>query len=446
MNPNNATGFGWAVIVRLGLVQAAIGAIVVLATSTMNRVMVVELALPASIPGLLVALHYAIQMMRPKFGHGSDVGGNLKAWIGRGMAVLAIGGVAAAASVGLMASARTLGILAAFAAFSVIGVGVGASGTALLVLLSQGVAPQRRPAAATITWVMMIAGFVLTTAVVGHLLTPYSAGRLLTITWAVAASALLVTTLALWGIPAPAAVPATPAANRVVFVRALREVWRESTARRFAIFVFVSMLAYSGQELIFEPFAGTVFHLTPAQSARLASLQHGGALVGMILVGLLASRLGRKRGARLTGWAIAGCAGSAAALLALAGAAVVGAGWPLRANTFALGLANGVFAVSAIGAMMTLAAEGAGHQGLRMGLWGAAQAVAFALGGLLSSGAVDLTRLLFQSALLAYGAVFAAQAVLFLFAIRLCACLSVRSSSPTEPATGNVAGSLGAVS
>ncbi len=48
---SGAAGLGWLGIVRLGLVQACIGAVVVLATSTLNRVMVVELALPAIVPG-----------------------------------------------------------------------------------------------------------------------------------------------------------------------------------------------------------------------------------------------------------------------------------------------------------------------------------------------------------------------------------------------------------
>ena len=66
--------FGWFGIARLGLVQACLGAVVVLTTSTLNRVMVVELALPALLPGILVALHYLIQIVRPRKGHGSDVG------------------------------------------------------------------------------------------------------------------------------------------------------------------------------------------------------------------------------------------------------------------------------------------------------------------------------------------------------------------------------------
>ena len=187
---------GWGGIVRLGLVQAAIGSIVVLATSTMNRVMVVELAMPAVLPGLLVALHYVVQMTRARFGHGSDVGGRLTRWIIGGMAVLAIGGIGAAASVGLMAFDRSAGVIAAVASFLVIGLGVGASGTSLLVLLAKSVDASRRPAAATITWLMMFVGFVVTTAVAGQLLEPYSHLRLLAVTAGVALVSMFVTVLA----------------------------------------------------------------------------------------------------------------------------------------------------------------------------------------------------------------------------------------------------------
>ena len=89
----------WFQIVRLGVVQMCLGAIVVLTTSTLNRLMVVELALPAILPGLLVALHYSIQLSRPSWGHKSDIGGKRTRWIIGGMAILALGGFLAAAGV-----------------------------------------------------------------------------------------------------------------------------------------------------------------------------------------------------------------------------------------------------------------------------------------------------------------------------------------------------------
>ena len=58
------------------------------------------------------------------------------------------------------------------------------------------------------------------------------------------------------------------------FREAFIEVWTEPKSRRFAIFVFVSMLAYSAQDLILEPFAGAVFGFTPGETTKLSGIQH----------------------------------------------------------------------------------------------------------------------------------------------------------------------------
>ncbi|MEO1686417.1 MAG: PucC family protein, partial [Pseudomonadota bacterium] len=139
-------GLNWFGIFRLGAVQLSLGAIVVLATSTLNRVMVVELALPAMLPGLLLGLHYAVQLSRPRWGYGSDAGGSRTAWIIGGMAVLALSIVGAAASTWAMPSQLWLGVAAAVFAYFMIGVGVGPAGTSPLPLMATTAAPRRRPA------------------------------------------------------------------------------------------------------------------------------------------------------------------------------------------------------------------------------------------------------------------------------------------------------------
>lgn len=414
---------GWLGIARMGLVQASLGAIVVLTTSTLNRVMVVELALPALIPGTLVALHYAVQVLRPRLGHGSDVGGRRTPWIVGGMACLAAGAVGAAAATALMTTTLVAGLALAVLSFLLVGVGVGAAGTSLLVLMAKRVDARRRAPAATILWLMMIAGIALTAILAGKLLDPFSPARLVAVTAGVAFTALAVSSLAIWGIEGRATGAVRPEAQaQPDFRRALREVWAEPQARRFAIFVFVSMLAYSAQDLILEPFAGEVFALTPGQSTALSGLHHAGVLAGMALVAVLSFAAGEFRQGAMRFWTVAGCAGSALAVLALVAASVVGPAWPLRESVVALGLANGAFAVAAIGSMMGLASAGQGsREGVRMGLWGAAQALAFGGGGLLGTGASDLARLLLGSPSVAYAAVFAGQAVLFLVAARLAA-------------------------
>jgi BCD family chlorophyll transporter-like MFS transporter len=424
---------GWPGIVRLGLVQSAIGAIVMLATSLINRVMVVEYALPAALPAGLVAWHYAVQLSRPVWGHGSDRGARRTPWIVLGMATLALGAMTAIGALNLLARHSLWGLPLAIVAFSMIGAGVGAAGTSLLALLATRVAPARRAAAASITWIMMILGIVVTAGIAGALIEPFSLARLTRVVCAVAATAFGVAMLGVWGIEgrAPIASAAPAPAERPGFAVALRQMMADREARRFTLFVFLSMAAYSMQELILEPFAGLLFGYSPGQSTQLGGVQHAGVLGGMILVGLGGSVLGSRTAQSMRLWIVGGCAGSALMLAGLIAAARIGPGWPLAANIAALGLANGVFAVAAIGAMMGLAgADGGNREGIRMGVWGAAQAIAFALGGLAGAVGLDLGRALIGSTPTTFMIVFALQATLFLLA----ATLALRGARRTAPA------------
>jgi BCD family chlorophyll transporter-like MFS transporter len=181
------------------------------------------------------------------------------------------------------------------------------------------------------------------------------------------------------------------------------------------------------QDLILEPFAGTVFGMTPGESTALSGVQHGGVFAGMLLVAILGTAIGGPRLGSMRAWAVGGCVASAAALAGLACAGLVGPAFPLRAAVFALGVANGAFAVAAIGSMMGLAGAGQERrEGTRMGLWGAAQALAFGLGGFAGTVAVDLARHLMEAPASAYATVFAAEALLFLVS----AVLASRAAKP----------------
>ncbi len=425
-----ARPLGWFGIVRLGLVQSAIGAIVMLATSLLNRVMVVEYALPAALPAGLVAWHYAVQLSRPAWGHGSDRGRRRTPWIVFGMGTLALGALLAVDALTLLAARSAWGYVLAILAFSMIGAGVGAAGTSLLALLATRVAPERRAAAASITWIMMVAGIVVTAGVAGKLVDPFSLPRLAIVAGGVAGGAFVMSVLAVWGVEGNARAAAPEAATPVpAFGEALREMLADDEARRFTFFVFLSMLAYSMQDLILEPFAGLLFAYTPGQSTQLSGVQHGGVLAGMILVGVGGSAFGGRSAARMRRWIVGGCIGSAAALAGLALAARAGPGWPLAANIAALGFANGVFAVAAIGAMMGLASAEGGREGIRMGVWGAAQAIAFGLGGLIGAVGVDVGRAVIGSTPETFTIVFGAEALLFLLA----ASLAMRGATRAVP-------------
>ena len=421
----------WSQIFRLGLVQMALGAIVVLTTSTLNRLMVVEFSLPALLPGALVGLHYGIQLSRPRWGFRSDVGGNRTRWIIGGMITLALGGVGATYAVTLFALNYWLALSASILSYGLIGIGVGASGTSLLALLATATAANRRAAAATITWLMMIFGIALTAGVAGQFLDPYSPRRLMTVVSVIALLAMVLTVLAIWNIER--AVSSRASEPNIPFQEAMREVWAESKTRNFTIFVFLSMNAYFMQELILEPYAGLVFGFTPGQSTSLSGAQNGGVFVAMLTVGIMAT--GFKIGS-LRRWVTSGCYGSGAVLLLICLSGLTSTELNFSYIVVALGFFNGMFAVSAISAMMALASssEGRGQrEGTRMGLWGAAQAIAAGFGGLTGAVLVDITRSFFADAP-AFGAVFIFEAALF-FAAALMAMRVIEHKGQPMPST-----------
>lgn len=432
---------GWSGIARLGLVQASLGAVVVMTTTTLNRVMVVELAWPAVVPGALVAVHYAVQLLRPRWGHGSDGTGRRTPWILGGMAALALGGTGAACAVALMAAAPIPGLALAALSYILVGLGVGAAGTSTLTLAATRVAPDRRPAAAATIWITMIAGFAVTAGAAGSALAPYSMPRLVAVVGSVCAISLLASAAALFRLEGHPTLPvvlaassaaAAPAAPRPAFGRALRGVWAEPMARRFALFVFASTLAYGTQDLVLDPFAGRVLGLSAADTTRLTGLQHGGALLGMLAV-VLAGALGaRRRPGFLKASAQAGCALSALMLCGLAAAGALGPAFPLRPAVALLGFGDGLFAVAAVGAMMALAgADGPERAGLRMGLFGGAQALAFGLGAVAAPALVEAASAILGSPAPAYAVVFAAEAALFLLSARLVAAAAPPGATAT---------------
>ena len=219
---------------------------------------------------------------------------------------------------------------------------------------------------------------------------------------------------------APAVAPQAASTPGGGFARAVRSVWDEPAARLFTQFIFVSMLAYSAQELLLEPYAGSILGYTPGQSASLSGLQHAGVLLGMLAATLAGRGPHGGRFGSLQAWQVGGCVVSALMLCGLGCACWVGPGWPFRANVFALGVGNGAFCIAAIASMMRLASvDGQARVGLRMGLWGAAQAVAFGLGGLFGTACSDVARWWLASPGAAYTVVFALQATLFMVSAAL---------------------------
>lgn len=393
---------GWGLLARLCLVNAAIGGMAALPVNLFNRLMTVELMLPAILPGLLVALHYGVQLTRPVWGHRSDAKGGRTPFILGGTVVVGIGLVMTAYAIAEVTHWPTqLGIW--IVAYALIGLGIGAAGTSFLALLAVAAPTGKQAAAATFAWLMLIAGAIIGSIGTGIALKPYTHDKLVPVVIGVAIIALIVAYVATWRVERRLG-PA-PAPQEAKLGPALRATWDDPAARAFTGFVFLSILAFYLSELVLEPFAGHVHGLSPDASTRLSGGKDGASLVGMIAAGALATfGLGTLRG-----WAVTGCIISAVGLIGL------GAGLALVPFTVVLGLGNGLFVVGAIGSMMNLAAAQEGAAGTRMGVFGAAQAIAAGLAGLIATGTLDIARLILPDTA-AYGTVFGIEAILFLAA------------------------------
>ena len=371
----------------------------------------------ATVPGFLVGLHYAVQLSRPKWGLISDLENNRTKWINLGMLILGIGANLATLSLVLFNSNPLLAMLLSILAYTLIGLGVGASGTSLLALMAKHSAERRRPAAAMITWLKMIFGIAMTAGIVGMLLVPYSFELLLKIVAGLTVLTMIISFTATWKIENNLDEIRQTDQEKAPLLEELKSLWEHSKTRNFTIFVFLSMTAYFMQELILEPYAGIVFQYTPSQTTSLSGMQNGGVFVGMLTVGILATAL---KFGTLKSWVQAGCLGSCFMLMSIMLLGQINSSLPLELAVVGLGFFNGMFAVAAIGSMMSLAGSGSKRrEGTRMGLWGAAQAIAAGFGGLLGTILVDLLQVANLSPVNAYGMVFSLEASLFALAALL---------------------------
>ena len=424
----------WFSILRLGLIQLCIGSSVVIPLSTLNRLMKVELALPATIAGFLIALHYAVQLTRVNWGYLSDKTQNRSQWIIFGMLILGIGGVLASASIPLIESNFAYGIMLALFSYTLIGFGVGAAGTPLLALLASYSSKSQKGFAASITFLMMILGLAITGITAGIILDPYSHQKLIKITASLAILTNILSFLSLKNLEKSLrnnADARTPNAINydVPFLEGIKKVWMEREARLFTIFIFISMGAFSMQDPILEPFAGEVFGFAVGESTKLDGFHKIGTLIGIILIILCLSKfrigfasLSIVKNERLGSekfWLITGCIFSAFSLfmISLLGLTYRDPGI-LNSVVFLFGISNGVFTAGILGTMLHLASRGSdgNNTGTRMGIWGAAQAYATMIAVFFSTVLVDILGLMMNSLPSVYGIVFLTAASFFIAA------------------------------
>ena len=377
-------------LLRLSLFQVTVGMTAVLLIGTLNRVMIVELGIPASLVASMISLPLVFAPLRMLVGHRSDTHRSVLGWrrapyIWFG-ALLQFGGLAIMPFALLLLSGDShgspiIGEVGAALAFLLAGAGLHTTQTAGLALATDLAPADARPKVVALLCMMLLAGTVLAAVGFGALLSHFTELRLIQVVQGSAAATLVLNAVALW--KQETRDPdrfreASPAAS-------FRDAWRAyaSTGRagRRLIAIGMGTVAFSMQDVLLEPYGGRVLHLTVGATTTLTAVLAAGGAAGL---GLAARQL--NRGAdpyQVAGFgALAGLGAFACVLLAAPMASP-----PLFAAGVGLvGFGAGLFAHGTLTASMNMAQGDA--TGLALGAWGSVQAlaagVAIAAGGWLS--------------------------------------------------------------
>lgn len=374
-------------LLRLSLFQVSVGMAVVLVIGTLNRVMIVELGVPAWLVALMVALPLVFAPARAVIGFRSDTHRSLLGW--RRVPFLWMGTMLQFGGLAIMPFALIVlsgdshgpafaGPLAAALAFLLVGAGLHTTQTVGLALATDLAPPRTRARVVTLLCVMLLVGMLASAVAFGAALAPFSEIRLIEVIQCAALATLALNLAALW--KQEARDPSRTLSDRPR--PGLRECWRalgrEERSRRRLVAVALGTVAFSMQDVLLEPYGGQVLHLKVGATTSLTALLAAGGIAGFGAAALLLGRgMDRYRVAAIG--ALAGLAAFASVLFAgpLASRPLFGAGVAL------VGLGGALFGVGTL----TAAVEGAkGEQaGLSLGTWGAVQAfaagIAIALGG-----------------------------------------------------------------
>jgi BCD family chlorophyll transporter-like MFS transporter len=429
-----ARRMNWRAVVQVSLLNISVGLILVPLNSTLNRVMIHELGLAATLVGVLIALRHVTAPLRVAFGRLSDrrpIAGRHRTWyIAMGMGVMAVGLVTSPYAALSIPRLGTLGILASVVAFGLIGMGVNLTTPLYFALVADQSSDEQRPRIAATMFIALGLCMAISAFVIGAAVEPYTEQKLIIVMAAVAAVGVVLTTLGLLRIE-----PRTDADSSCATDTACEEqprvvrdlLVRNPAAQRFFVYLVLSFVAVETQQVILEPYAARFFGMTPGQTTQLDGFYRIAEIIMLGVGAVLVRRIGHKPTASL------GIGAAIVALLLVIGSVPLQIAPLLMVGVFALGLGAGMLETTNLAYMMSM--TDAENAGMFMGAWGVAQAIGVGGATILGGALRDLGLLISNSQLVGYVTAYGFEIIVLLAAIPILWRISLRSfRSATEAA------------
>jgi BCD family chlorophyll transporter-like MFS transporter len=382
-------------LLRLSLFQISVGMAMVMLVGTLNRVMIVELKVPATLVSLMVALPLLIAPFRALIGfrsdnHRSQLGWRRVPYIWMG-SLLQFGGFSIMPFALLVLSGAGqssqapawVGLLGAAGAFVLVGIGMHTVQTAGLALATDLAPQESQPKVVGLMYVMQLVGMMGSALMLGHLLQDYSHGQLIRVVQAVAVMTLVLNVIALWKQEPRSRLrkPGTPLEQN--FQQAWQSFCHGTSTLRRLLAVGLGTMAFTMEDVLLEPYGGEILNLSVSTTTMLTATLALGGLMGFAWASRVLSQ--GEDAYRMASW---GAWVGVPAFVALMAAAPLASPLVFALGIFGVGMGGGIFAHGTLTATMQRAP--ADQIGLAMGAWGAVQATAagvgMALGGVLRDG------------------------------------------------------------
>jgi MFS transporter, BCD family, chlorophyll transporter len=414
-------------LLRLSLIQVSVGMSLVLLVGTINRVMIVELGIHASIVSTMLCLPLLFAPFRALIGYRSDTYRSVLGWkripyIFRGTMVQ-FGGLSIMPFALLVLSGSGnagawpswIGPAAAALAFLLVGAGIHTTQTVGLALATDQASPEQRPKVVGLMYVMLLLGTIVSALAFGHFLETFNPGRLVQVIQASAVVTIVLNAIALWKQePLRRENPDALNTPEPSFGEAWASYMQDGRALRRLVIIGLGTMAFGMQDVLLEPYGGEILHLTVSATTYLTATLAIGGLIGFAFASAVLSR-----GAdpfRMSG---AGALIGTLAFIAIVASAPLALPLLFKVGVFFLGLGGGLFSHGTLTATMNDAPKA--QAGLALGAWGAVQATAggigIGLGGVIRDGFAASPLFKAYGPAVGYNAVYSIEIVLLLAAL-----------------------------
>ncbi len=379
-------------LLRLSLFQVTVGMALVLLVGTLNRVMIVELDVPASLVGIMISLPLLFAPFRALIGFKSDIHESALGWrrvpfIFRGTMIqfggLAIMPFALLVLSGGGESARYpvwVGQFGAGIAFLLVGAGLHTVQTIGLALATDLAPTESQPKVVGLMYVMLLLGMIVSAVTFGAALADFTPLRLIQVIQACAVITLVFNSIAAWKQEGRHAARRNPAKQKPTFSESWESFAAGGNAVRRLVSVGLGTMGFSMADVLLEPYGGQILHLSVGATTSLTATLAAGGLIGLALASRVLSR-----GADPFRMASYGALAGIPAFVLVISSASFNEPLHFALGTLMVGFGAGLFGHGTLTATMNLAPRS--QVGLALGAWGASQAVAaglaIAIGGVL---------------------------------------------------------------